>query len=107
MIARKQSLETDSSLHTQTVTANVWGFLVTRIYKPVSRLRRSVAGFSPLMTSFNLRKVCRICGGRNGIGTCFSPSTSISLCQHRSICAPPSFTPLSPTLYSLSNWQRN
>jgi len=84
MIAGKQSLETDGSLHTQTVTANVWGFLVTRIYKPVSWLRRLVAGFSPLMTSFSLRTVCRICDGRNGIGACFSPGTSISLCQHRS-----------------------
>jgi len=83
MIAGKRSLETDGSLHTQTVTANVWGFLVTRIYKPVSWLRRLVAGFSPLMTSFSLRTVCRICDGRNGTGTCFSPGTSISLCQHR------------------------
>jgi len=31
MIAEKQSLETDGSLHTQIVTANFWGFLVTRI----------------------------------------------------------------------------
>jgi len=98
MIAVKQSLETDGSLHTQTAIANAWGFLITRIYKPVSWLRRLVAGFSPLMTSFSLGTVCRICGGRNGIGTCFYPSTSISLCQHRSTCDPSSFIPLSPTL---------
>jgi hypothetical protein len=32
MIAGKQPLKTDGSLHTQTVTAYDWGFLVTRIH---------------------------------------------------------------------------
>jgi hypothetical protein len=104
VIAGKQSLETDGSLHIQAVSANVWGFPVTRIYKPVSWLRRLDAGVSPL-TSFRLRSLSDLWWTKRHWYMFSSEYFDSALSASFHLCSV--LIHLSPTLYILSNCQCN
>jgi len=66
-------------------------------------LRGLVTGLSPRVQSQVIPR--RMCGGQSVGATDFSPSISVSPCQHHSINVSYSFFHLPPTPY-IRNWQR-